>query len=581
MLMEFYLLLDNYIKEIGCTAKQLAEKSKLSASVISRYRSGDRVPSPDSDILKKLATGISQLSDQSYDIILGQMNSCLTSRTSFAKHAFYKIDRLVSELYIKQADIARAFNYDASFISRVLSGQRLPSNIDGFLRDIARYVAANCSSKERIEILAGTIYVTSSELQSESERFQAILNWLIYDDTPTINFLNTLDNFDYNDFLTSLHFTDVKMPSEPLQIPPSHIYIGKNQMKQGELDFMKIAALSRSSDSVLFYSDMSMNDMLDADFPRMYMTGLAILVKKGLHLNVIHNLNRPLNELLIGLETWIPLYMTGQLSPYYFDGYSDEFFNHLLYSAGSVSLYGSCVGGNREYGHYYLTKKKEEVAYLKKRAEKMLEMSSPLLQIYRSSDKDSFYKMLSTTISSSESYRSILSSPPIAIISNDLLKKIVHGYAKDKGLNKEMTEELQALIKKCMQIEKKLLLKPPKDKPIHVSIHKLSEEEFNKSPVYLPLGLGFVDINIPYTYETYCQHIHESDQYQKTHKNIIIEETDNLNFKNMQIRMGSIQGEHWVLISKSLSPNIHFMTKHPTLVEALSKIESASACFDT
>ena len=106
--MEFYLLLDNYIKEIGCTAKQLAEKSKLSASVISRYRSGDRVPSPDSDILKKLATGISQLSDQSYDIILGQMNSCLTSRTSFAKHAFYKIDRLVSELYIKQADIARA-----------------------------------------------------------------------------------------------------------------------------------------------------------------------------------------------------------------------------------------------------------------------------------------------------------------------------------------------------------------------------------------------------------------------------------------------------------------------------------------
>ena len=56
--LEFYQLLDNYIKEIGCTAKQLAEKSDLSASVISRYRSGEREPSPDSDIVKKLANGI-------------------------------------------------------------------------------------------------------------------------------------------------------------------------------------------------------------------------------------------------------------------------------------------------------------------------------------------------------------------------------------------------------------------------------------------------------------------------------------------------------------------------------------------
>ncbi len=570
--LEFYLLLDNYIKEIGCTAKQLAEKSDLSASVISRYRSGEREPSPDSDIVKKLANGISVLSDQNYDMILGQMISCLTSKSTFAKHAFYKIDRLVSELNIKQADIARAFNYDASFISRVLSGQRLPSNLDGFLEDISKYVASCCRSKERVEILSNLIFVSTPDLQTSDDRFHAVLNWLIYDDTPTLNFLNTLDSFEYKDFLTSLHFTDVKMPSEPLQLPATCSYIGKDQMKQGELDFMRVAAISRNSDDVFLYTDMSMHDMLDADFPRMYMTGLAILVKKGLHLNVIHNLNRPLHELLVGLETWVPLYMTGQISPYFLNGYSDEFFSHLLYSAGTVSLYGSCLYDQREQGHYYLTKKKEEVAYFSSRASRMLEMSSPLMQIYRSSDKPALYKAITSCMSTSDNFKSILSSPPVATISKELLENIVKSYAASNKLSKDKASEIQALVKKCIQNEKKLLQKQVKDKPLHVNFHKLTEEEFKESPVYLPLGISFMDINIPYTYETYTQHIKEIHDYAKTHDNVIIEEIESLGFKNIQIRMGSGGESPWVLISKSLSPSIHFLIKHPTLVNAISKI---------
>lgn len=41
-------------------------------------------------------------------------------------------------------------------------------------------------------------------------------------------------------------------------------------------------------------------------------------LKKGLYLNIIHNLDRPFNEMMLGLESWIPIYMTGQVSPFYF-----------------------------------------------------------------------------------------------------------------------------------------------------------------------------------------------------------------------------------------------------------------------
>lgn len=64
-----------------------------------------------------------------------------------------------------------------------------------------------------------------------------------------------------------------------------------------------------------------MDDMAkDRDFTKKYMFGLAVLLKKGLHLNVVHNLDRPFHELMPGLEGWIPLYMTGQITPCYLKG---------------------------------------------------------------------------------------------------------------------------------------------------------------------------------------------------------------------------------------------------------------------
>lgn len=43
----------------------------------------------------------------------------------------------------------------------------------------------------------------------------------------------------------------------------------------------------------------------------------SYVFKKGHHLNIIHNVDRPFNEMMLGLESWIPIYMTGQISPYY------------------------------------------------------------------------------------------------------------------------------------------------------------------------------------------------------------------------------------------------------------------------
>ena len=38
---------------------------------------------------------------------------------------------------------------------------------------------------------------------------------------------------------------------------------------------------------------------------------MAMMLKKGLHLNQIHNLDRSFEDMMLGLESWIPMYMTG------------------------------------------------------------------------------------------------------------------------------------------------------------------------------------------------------------------------------------------------------------------------------
>ena len=115
---------------------------------------------------------------------------------------------------------------------------------------------------------------------------------------------------------------------------PAHrysTYFGLKEMMASELDFLKATVLSKSSAPVIMYSDMPMGEMAkDPEFPKKWMFGMAMMLKKGLHLHQIHNLDRSLEDMMLGLESWIPMYMTGQISPYYLKGVQNNVFLHFL-----------------------------------------------------------------------------------------------------------------------------------------------------------------------------------------------------------------------------------------------------------
>ena len=63
----FSASLNRFIADTGCSAKDLARASGLSAAAISRYRSGERTPDADSKQLHMLARGIAEQAKGVFD----------------------------------------------------------------------------------------------------------------------------------------------------------------------------------------------------------------------------------------------------------------------------------------------------------------------------------------------------------------------------------------------------------------------------------------------------------------------------------------------------------------------------------
>ena len=219
-------------------------------------------------------------------------------------------------LRLRSGEIARALSFDPSYLSRIRTGQRTPANPAAFARAVGNYTARRCrSATERID-LARLLGQEPEALADDAACSAAVARWLLNGEAgqpdSTFSFLEKLDEFDLNDYIRAVRFDQLKVPTVPFQLPSFKVHYGLENIRQALLDFLRSTALSRSREPVFMCSDMPMEELArDMEFSKKWMLGLAAILKKGLHLDMVHDLNRPYAEMMLGLESWIPLYMTG------------------------------------------------------------------------------------------------------------------------------------------------------------------------------------------------------------------------------------------------------------------------------
>ena len=566
--MTFKDALNSYLKEINSSSKKLSDVSGISESVISRYRSGKRTPLKNSEQLNKLTKALFNIAKDNdknkytFDKIESDFNSTLASDNFDYTNFSNNLNTLITSLNINTHEMSKYIVFDASHISRIRYGKAKPSNPVEFSNKICSYILNRYKNPDDINNLMMIIGCKKSDLSNE-KIYSTLFNWLTSEIVPVKNqisdFLHHLDSFNLDDYIKVIKFDELKVPSIPFYKAKTKHYYGIEEMKQGELNFFKGTVLSKSKEDIFMCSDMPMEDMAkDIDFGKKWMFAIAMCLKKGHHLNIIHNLDRPFNEMMLGLESWIPIYMTGQISPYYLSNLKNNIYNHLNYVSAAAALSGECINGFHNKGMYYLTTNKNEIEYYKEKSDLLLKKAKPLMEIYRENNIKEYHLFLKKDENIECDRTRYISSLPLFTISDELLIKILKR-------NKLTKEEINKIIK-YKNNEFKYMNSILKKNKVFDYIYVIKEDEFISDTPSLSLNNLFIDKIINYTYKEYIEHLKLTNEYAKNNKNYNVSTEKDKTFKNITITI--LKNNH-VIISKNSNPTIHFVIRHPKLVAAI------------
>lgn len=578
--MDFGVLLEELCKELSCSQKRLAEASGLSTSVISRYMSGERVPAVGSEQLQALARGfeaiakgVSEASANTkyhYDNLLSLLAEPLRKKEYDYENFIAHFNRMVDTLDINMKSLANDTSFDVSYLYRVRSGERRPVELGHFCNIIAEYVAKKYATPAGLEKVSQLLGCEKNLLQNVNTFQKTVLEFLTSETTfekpkksQMSDFLQKIDEFDLDEFIRVIHFDEMKIPTLPVHLPSAKTYYGLEEMRKAELDFFKITATSKSSEPIFMCSDMPMTAMADdMDFNKKWMFAIAASIKKGYHINIVHDVERPFEELMLGFEAWIPIYMTGQVSPYHFAGYKNTVFRQLNYCSGVAALHGECIEGFHGDGKYYLTNNKTELAYYKKKCRNILANAKPLMDIYDETCSSEYSKFVEKSANEKRDRLAILSSLPLYTIPEKLLRNMIKDIAADK-----QESILQARKLELTGTEQLLATNH-----IVANLMEMTKAEFEEHPMRLFLAGAFISDNIEYTYEQYKAHLEATKEFAKTHENYEIEFVEQIPFRNIQVQ---IVKRHSVIVSKIKAPMIHFVIQYPAMVRAFEKFQIA------
>ena len=569
--MKFSEQLNEYIVQLSCMAKDICRLSGISAATLSRYRNGERVPELGTKPFEALCCALAQIAAErevpgiTADTVKETFVNCDDFISTDKELLRKNFNTLLSALNITLTQLCQYTNYDASAIFRIRNGSRRPSDADQFAGAIASFVAREMQTPPEIAAVAELVGTSPDKIYDLSVRYAKVKSWLLeqpvqgQENDSVSKFLSKLDAFDLNEYIQVIHFDELKVPSVPFQIPSSKTYFGLEEMMESELDFLKATVLSKSMAPVTMYSDMPIKEMaMDPAFPKKWMLGMALMLKKGLHLNQIHNLDRSFEEMMLGLESWIPMYMTGQISPYYFKNAQNNIFLHFLKVSGAAALSGEAIAGYHADGKYYLTKSKREVEYYQRRAEEMLKNAYPLMEIYRSEREPELGAFLLSDAGKVGKRRSILSTLPLYTISDELLERILarHGIV---AAQKERIKKHAAAQKR--RVERILISETIEDE-----IPTFQPGEFKEDPPVLELSEIFCDTDISYNEEEYAAHLRATKAIAEQNPNYTVKLSISHAFRNLQVL---IHEGRWAMISKGKAPSIHFVVRHPKLRGAI------------
>jgi len=567
---------------LQCSNTEIARFAGCSPSNISRLKRGLTRPKPGSRSSRRLAEGIYRYAD--YENMLGMLSElchtpekdaetmvpaiaawlygesdyplprAVTPKSKLLlerqRHSFSeRLDKAVTLLEITNGQLADVLNIDVSLVSRYRSGVLYPNRNERLKERLCDHLmsrAERTGKKAELAALCGT--------EPEALGPEALADWLFdtAEDRPS-EMAETL--FRSIDVFTPGY----GVPDAAPRVPPcrqSDRYRGTEGLRSAVVRFLSDAA--REGGELLLYSDEPMDWMSgDREYFALWASLMAACVRNGVHIRIIHNVDRIGLEMVDAIHGWFPLYMSGRIEPYVFRKTKNPRFYHTLFlrpgGAAIQSFFPAEAGEDRLYD--YITEP-EHLAVLEKSYEAMLSRASPFLKIYPLAKAEPLWQFCSEHFP--KAWRTILNGPSLPTMPEGLIKRMLDREGIT-GARRELLQGRYALRRR--QLREML---------DHGSVDEIlclpDCASVRNGSVKLNLSAEMLEASIAYTPEDYAEHLAAIRELVNREKNYHLTLLPQPPFQGLQIF--TLEGA--VAAVRCREPFTAFVFMNRTLTHSLS-----------
>ena len=403
------------LTSLNIQGKDLAEYCGFSPSIISKLRSGNRAPEASSSTITKVVDGIimwvndndsedklnsllaSEGMDSDYSslhmaIILFLYNDSPEVVNNYTKpgmeaiditHFSNKLSIITDMTNFSNIKLSKALNVDPSYISRFKNGERVPRSNSKLLNDMCQVLYERIQQKEKKPEVAKLIGLSGEECNDDAVLFPLFRDWLCDFNNNNVSIMQLLRSINsFSSMSVDLLPTYESIVNREVLNDKAEIYTGIAGIRQASERFLT-SVIENDIREVWLYSDEPMNWIFDNDEFRMrWIILVTELVKRKVKIKIIHNIDRNISEMVDGIRSWMPLYLSGLIEPYYANTHLGNRFSHTLFIApGLMAVSGLSV--KEDEGIYHMFTTKDMVKEYENMFQTFLKDCSPLARIYQ------------------------------------------------------------------------------------------------------------------------------------------------------------------------------------------------------
>ena len=310
---------------------------------------------------------------------------------------FEKLDFLMNITNTSNSALALNIKLDPSHISRLRRGERSALKNEACIGAMATYFARHCEQDYQQKALAEALNLSVFP-PDEGKLSAQLTQWLSVKNKSEVDtvgsFLSGLVNLKNRPPIVATSGSG-GAPSER-QNNDIDVFFGISGKRRAVIEFLAAVIAKGKPQTLLLFSDEATDWMTgDREFAIQWGFLMSQFLSSGGKIKIIHTVSRDLDEMLIAISQWMPLYMSGAIEPYYYPQKRDGVFKRTLFIAPNVAaVVSSSVGSMAEQEANVLLRDRASVAAYEREICEYLSLCKPLMQIFTSKDEKAYFSTL-------------------------------------------------------------------------------------------------------------------------------------------------------------------------------------------